>query len=1107
MLPDDSQDQTKIRTLNASAAAAYMQTETDTPLFSSNYFSPKLGNGDIPVIQRVSHVLGYNYGIPHSCVRGNATCFAYGQTGAGKTYTMIGTHQIPGLYALAAKDIFRQLKVSRRNLFVWISFYEVYCGQLYDLLNRRKRLFAREDSKHVVQIAGLRELQVDSVELLLQVILKGSKERSTGATGVNADSSRSHAIIQIQIKDSVKRTFGRISFIDLAGSERAADARDSDRQTKMEGAEINQSLLAVLKDSFIGNAKTCMIANISPSHIATEHTLNTLRYADRVKELKKGVKCCASATSRNLTSANSSPKRIQNSPVALSGDKCSPKKVKLGLQQSLTVAPGPTRVKDHPFASHAANIPFASGPKTPNKRGSSRGSPAPEWDTKASPLKGTMRSGHLIKKGAEESAPLCSEKSQIVSKTAIGWESRASGSREGLLRIRMPARGKKVQPVQPVQKQLLSRSQLPGNSHHLEASQDSKVGTPDMLAPEAWTNSLPQQKEREEHLRFYHQQFQQPPLLKQKLKYQPLERLLCQHRPSEGQLPNETISALHSNPESYDGAQVEDQDDSDFSEDSFSNMQKTTLEKSGSSFFLHQKREHSPEEQAAERQQCLHFSSETDSNDRMPADIWVCSKDPIINHARGVLGQSHSPSKLCSVWSKEEDSASSGPSHKDNLAQKPSSSQVGFVHHQEMGEAQAFDIRLEAFRSEVPGQAEGSLPSPENGLSFPLSHIAVPGSPDLRDREVSDDRVTQALGTVNSSVPFQEDSKEQLHACSANASGLMDPLTMSLLETPNQDPSSLEQTAQDRAGHGLMAEITGGPAVGHTVLSYNQEAALPGSSAAAHLWLSSSPPDNRPSGDLPSLSPSPIHQHSPDNLSNRGACQSRRPALLSQNHVGDDPSDDSETKETKLGHSLPFPRKPLSRIHAGVPYSTPLLTSWKGSSDEAGSPWAQDREHPAGLSWQELVSSTDSIKPSDKNILWLQHKPISRCLASDTPVVPSCSLKASGTHCPLTLEQAQQAVIRAHQEQLDEMAELDFREDTLMTQMDSNDFEDFVTQLDKVLALKSSCIQSVRRQLQLYLTCRPAAAPKRTNHAVLEEDLPWVDGQALPADNHSQPCL
>ncbi|CAO2580480.1 Kinesin-like protein KIF24 [Lemmus lemmus] len=1131
MLPDDFQDQTKIRTLNASAAGAHMQTETDASLFSSSYFSPKLGKSDIPVIQRVSHVSGYNYGIPHSCVRqitsenpwtemekirvcvrkrplgvrevrrgevniitvedketllvhekkeavdltqyilqhvfyfdevfgeactnrdvylktahpliqhvfngGNATCFAYGQTGAGKTYTMIGTHQNPGLYALAAKDIFRQLKVSqpRRNLFVWISFYEIYCGQLYDLLNRRKRLFAREDSKHVVQIAGLRELQVDSVELLLQVILKGSKERSTGATGVNADSSRSHAIIQIQIKDSAKRTFGRISFIDLAGSERAADARDSDRQTKMEGAEINQSLLAlkeciraldqehthtpfrqskltqVLKDSFIGNAKTCMIANISPSHIATEHTLNTLRYADRVKELKKGVKCCASATSRSRASANSSPKRIQSSPVALPGDKCSPKKVKLGLQQSVVVAPGPTRVKAHPLASHAPNIPFASEPKTPSKRDSSQGSPVPEWDTKPSFWKGTVRSGHLIKKGAEESAALCSEKSQVGSKTAIVWESRASGPREGLLHLRMPARGKKVQPVQPVQKQLLSRAQLPGNRHHLETSQDSKVGTSARLAPEAWTNSLPQQKEREEHLRFYHQQFQQPPLLKQKLKYQPLERLLCQHRPSEGQLPNETVSPLHSNPESHDGAQAEDLDDSDFSEDSFSHVQRSTLEKSGNSFFLHQNRVHSPEEQGAERQQCLRFSSKTDGDER-GTDSWVCSRGPIISHRRGALSQNHSPSKVCSDWNKEEDSASSGPSPKNNLAQKPSSSQVDFVHHQGMGGAQASDIRPEAFRSDAPGQAESGLPSPENGLSLPLSHTAVPESPDERDRvstplrAVSDDRVTQAAGTLDSSAPSQEDSREKLHMGSANASGLMAPLTMSLLETPSQDSSSLEQIAQDRAEHSLMTEIIGGPAVEHTVSPYNQEAALPVSSATALLWLSSSPPDNRPTGDLPALSPSPIRQHSPDKLPHRETCQSRRPVPLAQSHVGGDPYGDS-AEETGLRGSLSFPPKPCPITHAGAPCSTPLLTSCTGSSDVADGPWAQDRRHPAGFRWQEFVSSTDSIKPSYEDILWLKHRPVSKCLASDSPVVPSCSLKASGTLCPLTLEQAQ----------------------------------------------------------------------------------------------------
>jgi kinesin family member 2/24 len=102
-----------------------------------------------------------------------------------------------------------------------------------------------------------------------------------------------------------------MSFIDLAGSERGADTINTDKQTKMDGAEINKSLLAlkeciraldqnknhtpfrgskltqVLKDSFVGNSKTTMIANISPALNCCEHTLNTLRYADRVKELKK----------------------------------------------------------------------------------------------------------------------------------------------------------------------------------------------------------------------------------------------------------------------------------------------------------------------------------------------------------------------------------------------------------------------------------------------------------------------------------------------------------------------------------------------------------------------------------------------------------------------------------------------------------------------------------------------------------------------------------------------------------------------------------------------------------------------------------------------------
>ncbi|XP_041371129.1 uncharacterized protein LOC121384701 [Gigantopelta aegis] len=243
----------------------------------------------------------------------NATCFAYGQTGAGKTYTMMGSAEIPGLYLLAARDIFSIMLSGQygTELCLWVSFFEIYCGQLFDLLNRRQRLHAREDGSQRVCIAGLMETKAKDVAGLIEVLDYGNSVRSKGATGVNPDSSRSHAILQMEIRDTSDRKLGRISFIDLAGSERAADVTDTDRQTRMEGAEINQSLLAlkecirsidqesrhkpfrqsklthILKDSFIGNSRMCMIANISPTYVACENTLNTLRYADRVKELKR----------------------------------------------------------------------------------------------------------------------------------------------------------------------------------------------------------------------------------------------------------------------------------------------------------------------------------------------------------------------------------------------------------------------------------------------------------------------------------------------------------------------------------------------------------------------------------------------------------------------------------------------------------------------------------------------------------------------------------------------------------------------------------------------------------------------------------------------------
>ncbi|XP_072290014.1 uncharacterized protein [Eucyclogobius newberryi] len=267
--------------------------------------------------------------VRHMLQGGSATCFAYGQTGAGKTHTMLGISPAGGggsgggsggpggrgdlgLYALAAQDLFSILSSSPAltRLSVFVSFFEIYCGQLYDLLDHRKRLFAREDGQRNVHIAGLCHKRVDSVHSLLQMISRGTDERSQGSSGVNPVSSRSHALLQIQLRGSGQDVHGRMWFVDLAGSERASDSRDPDRRSRIEGAEINQSLLAlkecirsldqeqghtpfrqskltqVLKDSFIGDSLTCMIANISPGHSSTEHTLNTLRYADRVKELK-----------------------------------------------------------------------------------------------------------------------------------------------------------------------------------------------------------------------------------------------------------------------------------------------------------------------------------------------------------------------------------------------------------------------------------------------------------------------------------------------------------------------------------------------------------------------------------------------------------------------------------------------------------------------------------------------------------------------------------------------------------------------------------------------------------------------------------------------------
>lgn len=243
------------------------------------------------------------------------TVFAYGQTGSGKTHTMMGNPKkgVNGMYLLAARDIFHLLdQEDFQGIELYVSFYEIYCSKLFDLLNERKLLHCREDARQKVCIVGIQETRITNVDDLMNVIAFGLSVRTTGVTGANLDSSRSHAVLQIALKmEGSTKTFSKMSFIDLAGSERGADTIDQDKKTRIDGAEINKSLLAlkeciraidqdkkhtpfrgskltqVLKDSFIGNCRTVMIAAVSPGLSCSEHTLNTLRYADRVKELKK----------------------------------------------------------------------------------------------------------------------------------------------------------------------------------------------------------------------------------------------------------------------------------------------------------------------------------------------------------------------------------------------------------------------------------------------------------------------------------------------------------------------------------------------------------------------------------------------------------------------------------------------------------------------------------------------------------------------------------------------------------------------------------------------------------------------------------------------------
>ena len=174
----------------------------------------------------------------------NPMVFAYGQTGSGKTFTMgadLSQRDLDfskGIYALTANDIFHQLhRAPHQGQFdVFCTFFEIYCTKVFDLFNEKKRLRVLEDHKNLVQVVGKKEEAVETVEQVMSLIRRGMSVRTSGTTSANEHSSRSHAVFQITLKrKNINKEYGKISLIDLAGSERGRDTQATDKVTLMEG--------------------------------------------------------------------------------------------------------------------------------------------------------------------------------------------------------------------------------------------------------------------------------------------------------------------------------------------------------------------------------------------------------------------------------------------------------------------------------------------------------------------------------------------------------------------------------------------------------------------------------------------------------------------------------------------------------------------------------------------------------------------------------------------------------------------------------------------------------------------------------------------------------
>ncbi|KAF2679871.1 kinesin [Lentithecium fluviatile CBS 122367] len=256
----------------------------------------------------------------------NATVFAYGATGCGKTHTITGTSQQPGIIFLTMQELFEKIGELQEEKVteITLSYLEIYNETIRDLLvegGSKQTLMLREDANQAVSVAGLSSHRPQNVQEVMDIIVRGNEYRTMSPTEANATSSRSHAVLQINVSSKDRNasvnephTMATLSIIDLAGSERASATKNRGERL-LEGANINKSLLALgscinalcdprkrnhvpyrnskltrlLKFSLGGNCRTVMIVCVSPSSAHFDETQNTLRYANRAKNIQTKV--------------------------------------------------------------------------------------------------------------------------------------------------------------------------------------------------------------------------------------------------------------------------------------------------------------------------------------------------------------------------------------------------------------------------------------------------------------------------------------------------------------------------------------------------------------------------------------------------------------------------------------------------------------------------------------------------------------------------------------------------------------------------------------------------------------------------------------------------